>query len=138
MSLTINCLFEIWFMARTHWQCFFPWVWSLLTLLFRGLHHDIEEANQFIEIFIVLKYIFFAFLIPFLEVLYNFKHYTVESCYVKLGLLKISVKAKFFWSPFLNLVYFKLICVEILVYFSVSNIHVQIHSNYVHYFETVN
>ena len=49
------------------------------------------------------------------------KHCTVESRYVKLSLLEISVKSKFFWSPVLNLVlvgliyssYLKFRCVEI-------------------------
>ena len=34
---------------------------------------------------------------------------TVESRYVNLGLLEISVMSKFFWSPVLNLVLFNLI-----------------------------
>jgi hypothetical protein len=34
--------------------------------------------------------------------------HTVESRYVKLGLLEISVKSKFFWSPVLHLVLFNL------------------------------
>jgi hypothetical protein len=46
---------------------------------------------------------------------------TVESRYVKLGLLEISIKSKYFWSPLWNLVLFNLIyssylkfrCVEI-------------------------
>jgi hypothetical protein len=33
---------------------------------------------------------------------YKFICYTDESRYVKLGLLEISVKSKFFWSPVLN------------------------------------
>ena len=42
--------------------------------------------------------------------------YTVESRYVKLGLLEISNKLKFFWSPVLNLIYscyLKFRCVKI-------------------------
>jgi len=35
--------------------------------------------------------------------------YTVESRYVKLGLLEISVKSKFFWGSVLSLVLFNLI-----------------------------
>ena len=35
--------------------------------------------------------------------------YIVESRYVKLGFLEISVKSKFVWSPVLNLVLFNLI-----------------------------
>ena len=41
---------------------------------------------------------------------------TVESRYVKLGLLEISSKSKYFWSPVLNLVLFNLICASGLIF----------------------
>jgi hypothetical protein len=44
----------------------------------------------------------------------------VESRYVKLGLLEISAKSKFFWSPILNLVLLNLIYSSFLKFQSVE------------------
>ena len=62
---------------------------------------------------------------------------TIESCYVKISLLEISVKSKFFSSPVLNLVLFNLIYSSYLKNVSKSQVSlsnfsvssIQIHSN---------
>ena len=46
--------------------------------------------------------------------------FTVESCYVKLGLLKFLVKSKFLWGPVLNLVLFNLLYFSYLKFWCVE------------------
>ena len=58
---------------------------------------------------------------------------TVESRYVKLGLLEISIKSKYFWSSLWNLVLFNLIYSSYLKFRCI-----QIHSSYVYCVEIIN